>query len=329
MPFSLLLTEAGWIAALQTLGAWLVPIMLVFTVLGFEEFYLLVVPLTYWCMDAALGARLGVMLMFSQATNHLLKAAFHSPRPYWIDRNVQAYSAETSFGLPSSHAQVSLSMWGAFAAWFRRRWITIVCIVVIFLIGFSRVYLGMHFISDVLIGWLIAGILLWAFLRWEKPFIKHFISLAFWKQLALITLGGAFLLCLRGLIQEALCGWQIPAEWAENALAASQTGIDPLEVKGIFTMVGTWMGLLCGLAWYYNKWGLFNTQGKPMHLMLRYLIGAAGVLILWGGLGKLFPSGGDSLALILRAVRYSLVGLWVSALAPLLFIRLGIARGKS
>ncbi|HZU86175.1 MAG TPA: phosphatase PAP2 family protein, partial [Anaerolineaceae bacterium] len=202
MPLSLLFTEAGWIAALQTLGAWLVPILIAFTTLGYEEFYLLVVPFTYWCMDSGLGMRLGAMLMFSQATNSLFKLVFHAPRPYWINSDVTAYSAETSFGAPSGHAQISLSMWGAAAAWFRRRWVTILCAVIIFMIGFSRIYLGVHFISDVLIGWIIGGLLLFAVLRWEKPFITRFIRFSLWRQLTLIALGAAFFFCVFGLIQQ-------------------------------------------------------------------------------------------------------------------------------
>lgn len=327
MPFSLLLTEAGLIAALQTIGTWLVPVLIAFTALGYEEFYLLVVPFTYWCMDSGLGIRLGAMLMISQSTNEMAKLVFHTPRPYWISKEVAAFSSETSFGAPSNHAQISMSMWGTLAAWARRRWVTIVCVVVIFMIGFSRIYLGMHFISDVLIGWIIGGLLLLAFLRWEKPFIHQFIRFSLWRQLALIFLGAAFILTARGLIQELLSGWQMPAEWAANALTARPDNqIAPLEVKGVFTQIGVWLGLLGGLAWYYHRWGKFDASGTPWQLLARYLIGAAGIILLWGGLGKLFPSSTDTLGLILRTVRYLLIGLWVSAVTPLLFIRLKLAK---
>jgi membrane-associated phospholipid phosphatase len=329
MPISILFTETGLIAALQTIGPWLVPILIAFTSLGTEEFYLLVVPFTYWCLDSGLGIRLGTMLMFSQASNQLLKLAFHSPRPYWIDPKVQAYSSETSFGLPSGHAQISSSMWGLAATYLRRRWVTILFAGILFLIGFSRIYLGVHFISDVLVGWLIGGLLVWVFLRWEKSFLTRFIRFSFWRQLALIVLGAAFFLGVRGLIQECLVSWQMPGEWSANALAATDSAIDPTEIKGIFSLVGIWIGLLGGLAWYYRGWGKFNPSGKVWHLALRYLIGLAGVLILWAGLGKVFPGSDDSLGLTLRALRYGLVGLWVSALAPLIFIKIGLAKANS
>jgi hypothetical protein len=63
----------------------------------------------------------------------------------------------------------------------------------------------------------------------------------------------------------------------------------------------------------------------------RYLIGVVGVLILWRGLGLVFDllAPDETLpAHLLRYLRYSLVGLWISALAPLLFIRLGLLSAR-
>jgi hypothetical protein len=48
-------------------------------------------------------------------------------------------------------------------------------------------------------------------------------------------------------------------------------------------------------------------------------------VVLWQGLGAVFPGGEEPLALLLRYLRYALVGAWVGGLAPLLFVRLGLA----
>lgn len=44
------------------------------------------------------------MLVTSHGLNSALKIALHGPRPYWVDPNVQAWSTEPSFGMPSGHA---------------------------------------------------------------------------------------------------------------------------------------------------------------------------------------------------------------------------------
>jgi hypothetical protein len=59
--------------------------------------------------------------------------------------------------------------------------------------------------------------------------------------------------------------------------------------------------------------------------VLRVAVGLVGVVVLWQGLGVVFPGGEAPLDLVLRYLRYGLVGAWVGGLAPLLFRRLGLA----
>jgi hypothetical protein len=55
------------------------------------------------------------------------------------------------------------------------------------------------------------------------------------------------------------------------------------------------------------------------------VIGLVGIMILWIGLGEIFPGGEALIPLILRYIRYSLVGLWVMAGAPWLFFHFKLA----
>jgi len=100
---------------LQNLGDWLYLPMQFFTFMGYQEFYLLFIPIIYWCLEPKMGIRLGVGLMCSAALNGILKLTFHSPRPYWVDQRVRALSTESSFGMPSGHAQNSVVFWGLLA----------------------------------------------------------------------------------------------------------------------------------------------------------------------------------------------------------------------
>jgi hypothetical protein len=86
----------------------------------------------------------------------------------------------------------------------------------------------------------------------------------------------------------------------------------------------------CSSDWHGAIWlkkgGWFNARGPAWQLIVRFLIGIAGVFVLWMGLGAVFPRGETLLPLLLRYARYTLVGLWVAGIAPLLFIRLGVAK---
>ncbi len=83
-----------------------------------------------------------------------LKAGFGRERPFFAD----PLATETSFSYPSGHATVSLALYGALAVLLirayptRRALITAGAAALIVLIGFSRLYLGVHFLSDVLAG---------------------------------------------------------------------------------------------------------------------------------------------------------------------------------
>jgi membrane-associated phospholipid phosphatase len=311
---------------LQSLGEWLKSPMSLFSFLGTEEFFLMVLPALYWCVDAGAGFRIAVMLLLSNGINGVLKLAFHAPRPYWFDIRVKALSTETSFGIPSGHAQNSASMWGLMAWLARRKWFAILSVGVIFLIGLSRLYLGVHFLSDVLIGWALGGLLLWGFIRLEKPVLQRLQKMSLEQQLIMILGSSIGWVLLFLLIQFLLRNWQLPQEWVQNAqMGAPDVQITPLSLNGIITIAGMWVGLLGGAAVFYARYGMFNAGGVVWKRLLRYAVGLMGVIVLWYGLGQVFPRSENLIGFGLRYLRYILVGSWVSALAPLLFIRLRLA----
>ena len=69
-------------------------------------------------------------------------------------------------------------------------------------------------------------------------------------------------------------------------------------------------------------------EGKFWQLFLRYLIGVAGVLLLWAGLKSIFPDDISLVSYILRFIRYGLVGLWISFGAPVLFSKIKLSEIK-
>lgn len=68
-----------------------------------------------------------------------------------------------SWGFPSGHTSSAVVIWGGLASIFKKPWVTAACILLIILIPFSRLYLGRHFIADVLGGFFLGGALLLIF----------------------------------------------------------------------------------------------------------------------------------------------------------------------
>jgi membrane-associated phospholipid phosphatase len=312
---------------LQSLGSVFIGLMKVFTFLGNEEFYLLVMPVLYWCVSTSLGLRVGVILMFSGISNSYLKWIMHLPRPYWYSSDVQAFTSETSFGAPSGHSQNAVSVWGLLAASYKRRWGWIAVILVIFLIGLSRMALGVHFHLDVLTGWTFGIVLLWGFLKLEKPAgqwlkrqnLASKVAAIFGVSLALILIGV--------LIVTALGNWQLPAAWQQNAAAAVPDGdpIAPLALSGMVSNAAALFGLAAGYVLIEARGG-FDAGGPLEKRLLRYFLGLIGVLLFWKGLDLIFPEGETMVALIFRYLRYTLTTLWLSFGAPWLFLKMGLAQ---
>jgi membrane protein DedA with SNARE-associated domain/membrane-associated phospholipid phosphatase len=98
----------------------------------------------------------------SAVLNHLLKGLFDRPRPYFE----HPLLIETSYSFPSGHAMESFVVYGMlayFAVLGLRSWKARVAVVfgaalLVMLIGFSRLYLGVHYISDVLAGYAAGGV---------------------------------------------------------------------------------------------------------------------------------------------------------------------------
>jgi membrane-associated phospholipid phosphatase len=102
----------------------------------------------YWVVALGLSVFGGLLL------NKILKLMFHRARPHFRD----AIQMLTSYSFPSGHTMIATVFWGAIAAfviakstnWPRRILAAAVAIILIMLVAFSRIYLGAHYLSDVL-----------------------------------------------------------------------------------------------------------------------------------------------------------------------------------
>jgi membrane-associated phospholipid phosphatase len=307
------------VTELQSPGRWPTLPMEFLSFLGTEIFYLFTLPLLYWCLNSTLGLRVAVILMVSSVLINALKLAFQGPRPYWISNRVLALGAESSFGAPSGHAQNAVAVWGMLAVWLRRGWAWGAALLIMFGIGLSRLYLAVHFPHDILTGWLIGAALLWVTVRswdrgavWAKrqPF-GHQILVALISCLILMVIVAMPYLWLRATY------WHPPWTWAAYADRAVSFDHALISAAMLF-------GLLIGAAWCRRQ-GDFEVQGRWWQLLLRYLSGLAGVLLIRFGLKLLFPESETILGGLQRFLRYALMGAWISGGAPWVFVRLKLA----
>ena len=91
----------------------------------------------------------------AQVLSYSLKLAFRRDRPFFTD----PLATVSTYSFPSGHATVSIAVYGALSLVLVRRLTgpaRLVClaaaVLLVSLIGFSRLYLGVHFLSDVLAG---------------------------------------------------------------------------------------------------------------------------------------------------------------------------------
>lgn len=320
----------SWVIAIQTLGqGWALP-MQFFSNLGTEDFFFLVLPLIYWSIHSSLGLRVGLILVTSDMFNYIGKLMFAGPRPYWMSSHVKALWPETSFGIPSGHAQHAMSVWGIIAFYMKKPWVWMAAGLLIFFIGFSRMALGAHFPHDVLAGWVIGGLLLFVFARYSdaagawlaKKTPAHRILIAFLVSMTFILIGSSAAALRRD--------FQIPEQWISNARLAGTDLPAPVDPNGIFTSAGVLFGLGVGAVWMMSIGG-YQASGPVWMRAVRYPLGLIGVLIFWMGLGALFPRGEGFIFYLLRYLRYALVGWWVAGGAPWIFMRFNLTKqhGKS
>ncbi|QSO46979.1 phosphatase PAP2 family protein [Alicyclobacillus mengziensis] len=146
-------------------AAWLEKGLHILTIMGTERFYVLALPIIFWGINKRFGLRLAYSFLTSMYACNWLKDAFQVVRPIGIPGVHSAYTETSSgYALPSGHAQGGATFWGLLGLWIRKAWFWVLVVVLVFCIGFSRVYFGLHWPLDVIVGWILG--LLFAFLFW-------------------------------------------------------------------------------------------------------------------------------------------------------------------
>ena len=268
------------------------------TTLGQEIFVMAVICWLYWCVEKKLAYILGFSYFTSGLLVQALKISFRVPRPWDLDPSFKAVEsaipAATGYSFPSGHTQSITALMGTLALGARKKWQAVLCVLIIFLVGFSRMYLGVHTPLDVSVGFLLSVIsVLFCWYLFNK---KQFI----WDRpvtLSVILGIASILVCVYSLIL-----------YSSDVIDISYSR-DCLKAAGA--------GCAFAIGFYVENTRIrFETAGDLKTRILRFLIGAVVALLLLKGLKPLI---GTSLAA--SFIRYFLAVLWVLMVYPLLFVR--------
>lgn len=151
-------------------------------------FMILVIVCTWVFYKKQTGARLLYLFMLSSIFNSSLKKWFNAPRPCQIDPSVGLLHF-SSPGFPSGAAQTAVILAGLICLETSQKSYRYLALLFFLLLCFSRIYLGVHYLSDVL-GGIIVGAFLLAIYRFFFPWVeKNMKTRLFYSTLSLILIG--------------------------------------------------------------------------------------------------------------------------------------------
>lgn len=279
-------------------------LMLLITRMGEETAFLVVALIVFWCVDKKKGYYVMAVGFLGTMFNQILKLACRVPRPWVLDPNFtileQAREAAAGYSFPSGHTTSAVGTFGCLAVVAERKWWRNVCIAIAVLVGFSRMYVGVHTPADVLVGAATSLVLIWLL---KKPTLHGDIREMKGVIAAMLAVSVIFLLYVSF--------WKFPADMDPHNMESG--------IKNAYTMIGC----LTGVAIVYLvdvKYLHFQEKAVWWVQIIKIVVGLALVLAVKEGLRT-------PLELILpvypaRAVRYFLIVVMAGAIWPMGFGRL-------
>ncbi|WP_024466567.1 phosphatase PAP2 family protein [Treponema pedis] len=303
-----------FIKAVQTVAnPALTEVVKIFTDVSVYGFGILI-PLIYmWCIDYKKGLHLLYVLTFGTGLTDGIKLILHVPRPYTYAPEVML-TTETSFSTPSGHSFTGALMYPAVLFYgaktkLKNKLKLFLAIIFPFAIGVSRIYLGVHYPTDVLSGWFLGGFVFFIFFLFTEK-IENKIS-GFAEALSKVSskniksvkfaaaAGFSFFLIL-------ICNEKVYGAGALFGLAFGNIYIfEPLKIN-------------------------FNaSSGTPVQKIFRFILGFAVSIIPVLAVYFAKINASHSQFRLYVFLEFAAVGAIVSGLMPLIFVKLNLCRGKN
>ena len=122
------------------------------TILGEETLIILLVVTLWFAVNRKLAQKVLFITVSSLTVNGIVKNIAQIPRPFTKGISCVRVDTATGFSFPSGHTQGLATWTTVFALKLKKLWFSILVAVLILLVGFSRLYLGAHYPSDVVFG---------------------------------------------------------------------------------------------------------------------------------------------------------------------------------
>ena len=279
-------------------------LMLAVTTLGEETAFLVIALIVFWCVDKKKGYYVMAVGFLGTMLNQMVKLTCRIPRPWVLDPEFtileQAREAATGYSFPSGHTQSAVGTFGCLAATADWKIVRNISIALAFLVGFSRMYVGVHTPADVLVG---AGMAVALVLALKKPTMEG--SPAKMKTVIAVMLAVSVVFLLY------VSFWNFPVDMDAHNMESG--------TKNAYTMIGC----LTGVAMVYLidvKYLNFPVKAVWWVQIIKIAVGLALVLAVKEGLRAplellmpVYPA---------RAVRYFLIVLTAGAVWPMSFHKL-------
>ena len=264
------------------------------TDLGSTAFYMVVIPIFYWCISKSLGFGLAIALSISNYINIGMKFIFCRPRPYIVFPHLDAPEylrlTGTGYSFPSGHSQVSSTFWMYLAGSAREKWVTVMGIAVVIVVAFTRVYATVHYPTDVLIGMVLGAAIAYLYLEIET------------RVRALGQRG-------KELVGFALVGSVI----APGLVFGLSALLNPAFSREVAQVLGFIAGAGVGYT-LENEYVKYDVRATLLVQIIKVVLGLAGVIVVRYGLKVIFPG-----TAFWDMLRYAAVAMWATLGAPFVF----------
>ncbi len=279
-------------------------VMQFFTELGGEAVFMLLALFIFWCVNKEEGYYLLFVGFLGTIFNQFLKLLFRIPRPWVKDPDFKivesARAGATGYSFPSGHTQNVVGTFGGIARWEKKPWLRAVCIAVLLLTSFSRMYLGVHTPLDVGVSFAIAIVLIFVL----YPVVRYCAQKP-QRMYALLAVMTA--ISLAYVLYANLAAF--PADIDEANLYEGR--------KNSYSLLGALLGFCLGYG-LECKYVRFDTKAVWWAQFLKVVLGLIAVLAVKEGL-KIAFSGMGFTWLGTNAIRYFAVVLVAAVVWPLTF----------